>query len=56
MGIPSRSNGWRHRPNADTSGEPRWKVILWHCCQVIDVKGLTVNYSSGGYILTVYWN
>src|SRR5262245_41358397 len=43
-------------PNADTSGEARWKVILWHCCQVINVKGLPANNGSGGYILTVYWN
>ena len=45
-----------HRPNADTSGEARWKVILWHCCQVINVKGLPVNYGSSGYMLPVYWN
>ena len=44
------------RPNADTSGEARWKIILWHCCQVINVKGLPVNYSSSRYMITVYWN
>jgi hypothetical protein len=46
----------QHRPNADTSGESRWKVTLWHCCQVIDVKGSPVNYGSGGYMVTDYWN
>src|SRR6185436_6135114 len=46
----------QHRPNADPSSETRWKVTLWHCCQVIDVKGLPVNYSSGGYMVPDNWN
>jgi hypothetical protein len=42
----------QYRPNPDPSGEARWKVALWHCCQVIDVKGSAVNYGSAGYRIT----
>ena len=53
--LPQHRRG-EHRPNADTSGETRWKVTFWHCCQVINVKGSPVNYGSGGYRVTVDWN
>jgi hypothetical protein len=43
----------KHGPNSETSAEARWKVTLWHCCQVIDAKGSAVNYGSAGYRITV---
>src|SRR5688500_4760299 len=61
MNRPDRNSLAQQRcgedcPNADTSGEARCKFILWDCCEVFNMKGLSVNYSSRGYVLTIHWN
>src|SRR5690348_15801981 len=49
---PAQHRRGEHRPNADTSGEARCKFIFWHCCEVINMKGLPVEYGSGRYMVT----
>src|SRR5262249_42654659 len=46
---------WRNKygPDAQSSGERRWEVLLWFCCKVMNVNGLPVNDSSAGYSATI---
>ena len=54
MALPSRSSGAaKYRPNAETSGEPRWEVVLCLSRKVVYVNDLPVDHGSAGYIITV---
>ena len=51
MGTPSRSSGVAstvRTPTASGKAALR-KVILWHCCQVMNMNGLPVDDGSAGY-------